>query len=78
MREIQLPLVVEENLQQVLSYELDRYTPFVKDEAHVGFEIVARNSEANTVTLLFAAVEKARPPTLPQTSDSSWRHANLD
>ena len=60
LREIQLPLVVEENLQQVLSYELDRYTPFVKDEAHVGFEIVARNLEAKTLTLLFAAVEKAR------------------
>lgn len=60
LREIQLPLVVEENLQQVLTYELDRYTPFSKDEAHFAFEIKARNSDANTLTLLFAAIEKAR------------------
>ena len=60
LREIQLPLVVEENLQQVLTYELDRYTPFSTDEAHFAFEIGARNSDANTLTLLFAAIEKAR------------------
>ena len=60
LREIQLPLVVEENLQQVLTYELDRYTPFSNGEAHFAFEIMARDSEANTLTLLFAAIEKAR------------------
>ncbi|MBQ27589.1 MAG: hypothetical protein CMH81_05545 [Nitrospiraceae bacterium] len=60
LREIQLPLAVEENLQQVLTYELDRYTPFSKDEAHFAFEIVNRNLDANTLTLLLAAVDKAR------------------
>ena len=60
LREIQLPMVVEENLQQVLTYELDRYTPFANDEAHFAFQIVARNSDANTLTLLFTAVEKVR------------------
>ncbi len=62
LREIQLPMVVEENLQQVLTYELDRYTPFANDEAHFAFQVVARNPEANTLTLLFTAVEKARLP----------------
>ncbi len=58
LREIQLPMVVEENLQQVLTYELDRYTPFSNGEAHFAFEITARNLNTNILTLLFAAVEK--------------------
>ncbi|GEM_PF-3166216 len=60
LREIQLPLAVEENLQQVLAYELDRYTPFSSDEAHFAFEVVLRNSDENTLTLLLAAIAKAR------------------
>ena len=60
LREIELPMVVEENLEQVLSYEIDRYTPFSKDEAYFAFEITSRNPETNLIRLLFAAIEKPR------------------
>jgi len=53
-------MVVEENLEQVLSYEIDRYTPFSKDEAYFAFEITTRNPETNLIRLLFAAIEKPR------------------
>ncbi len=60
LREITLPLVVEENLAQVLTYELDRYTPFAKDEAYFSYQVMTRNAENNTLTMLFCAVEHAR------------------
>ena len=60
LREIQLPMVVEENIHQVLAYELDRYTPFSKDEAYFAFDIVVRDIDTKTLTLLLTAVETTR------------------
>lgn len=39
---IELPLAVEENLGQVLAYEMDRHTPFKAAQVYHGFSVVDR------------------------------------
>lgn len=39
---VELPLAVEENLSQVLAYEMDRHTPFSPSEVYHGFRVLGR------------------------------------
>lgn len=43
-RTIELPLAVEENLGQVLAYEMDRHTPFKAEQVYHGFSVTERRS----------------------------------
>lgn len=40
---IRLPLATENNLSNVLKYEIDRYTPFVAEQVYYGFTVVGRD-----------------------------------
>jgi hypothetical protein len=40
---ITLPLAAEENLQQTLRFEIDRYTPFRADQVYFDYRIKARD-----------------------------------
>ncbi len=51
----ELPSTVRDNLSDVVSYELDRLTPFAPEEAFYDFRIVREDSEK--LTLLVAAVK---------------------
>ena len=42
VRELILPAAAEENLNQVLRYEMDRYTPFKADDVYHGFRVLGR------------------------------------
>jgi len=48
---ITLPLATEENLREVLSFEMDRQTPFTSDQVYYDFTVVARDSRALTLTV---------------------------
>ena len=42
---VDLPLAAEENLREVLAFEMDRQTPFKPDEVHFDYRIVHRDPE---------------------------------
>lgn len=56
---IDLPLVVEENLANVLQYELDRYTPFTPEDIYLDYSIVSRDQKAETLRILLVAIKKS-------------------
>lgn len=48
---LKLPLAAEENLREVLSFEMDRQTPFRSDQVYYDFTVLLRNPRENTLTL---------------------------
>ncbi|MCC6345861.1 MAG: pilus assembly protein PilM [Nitrospirales bacterium] len=54
----ELPVSATENLSAVVSYELDRFTPFSADEALYDYRVVGENGEK--ISLLIAAAKAAQ------------------
>jgi general secretion pathway protein L len=59
-REIEMPLAVQDRLQQVLGYELDRLTPLKASELYYDFRIRERNLSAGTCSVELAAAPRSR------------------
>ncbi len=53
-----LPLAAEENLRQVLAFEMERHTPFSVDHVYYDFEILERNSKARHLTVRLVVVPR--------------------
>jgi len=56
---LDLPLAIEENLGNVLHYELDRYTPFATEDVYLDYQIIDRDRERETIKVLLVAVKRA-------------------
>jgi general secretion pathway protein L len=52
---ITLPAATEENLEQVLAYDLDRHTPFKPDEVYFDAVVVGRDSRKGAIRVDWAA-----------------------
>ena len=50
-RRVSLPLAAEENLREVLGFEMDLHTPFTADEVHFDFTIVGRDPQRKRITV---------------------------
>jgi general secretion pathway protein L len=50
-KEISLPVAAESNLSQVLTFEMDRQTPFKASDVYFGWEILDRNAETGQIRL---------------------------
>ncbi|MRR36195.1 hypothetical protein EG829_16270, partial [bacterium] len=48
---VELPASVRENLPDVISYELDRLTPFSRDEAYYDFKLLQENPEKLSIAV---------------------------
>lgn len=59
-RELDMPLAVQDRLQQVLGYELDRLTPLKPAELYYDFRVRQRNLSAGTCTVELAAAPRMR------------------
>ena len=46
-----LPLAAEENLRQVLAFEMDRQTPFTAEQVYFDYTVTAREPKNSTLTL---------------------------
>lgn len=57
---LKLPANVEENLREVIGYELDNYTPFSKDTAYFDFQKLGHTVDGSKVNILLGAIEKNR------------------
>ena len=58
-RSISLPLSTEENIEDVISYEMDRYTPFKKDDVYFDVKVQSRDVKEQKITVLLSVVKKA-------------------
>lgn len=54
IKKVELPVTVKENLRGVISFEMDRLTPFSSEEALYDFRILKEDEK--TITILLAAV----------------------
>ena len=59
-RELEMPLSVQDRLQQVLGYELDRLTPLKPSELFYDFRISRRDPEARMCTVELTAAPRSR------------------
>jgi len=50
-RTLTLPLAAEENLREVLGFEMDRHTPFAAHQVYYDFSVTGRQFATNTITL---------------------------
>ncbi len=57
-QDIFLPVAAESNTQQVLTYELDKYTPFNKDQVHFDTIKFEKKKDASHIQLLLILVKK--------------------
>jgi general secretion pathway protein L len=64
VREFSLPAAVEENLGQVIGYEMDRYTPFKADAVYHGYRITRRDKAQVHVQLVV----------VPREALNNWLH----
>jgi general secretion pathway protein L len=55
---VDLPLAAEENLRQVLAFEMDRQTPFKADQVYFDHEVLARQPDTKRLRVRLIAVPK--------------------
>jgi general secretion pathway protein L len=53
-----LPLMVEENLRQVIGFEMDQQTPFKADQVYYDFEVLKKNPTTQQLTVRLTAVPR--------------------
>lgn len=58
-KRISLPLAAEENLRQVLSFEMDRQTPFKADQVYFDWRIIKRDTAQRSILVDLLATPKA-------------------
>ncbi len=58
-KRLTLPLAAEENLRQVLSFEMDRQTPFKADQVYFDWHIVKRDAAQRSLLVDLLATPKA-------------------
>ncbi len=57
-RSLTLPLAAEENLREVLSFEMDRQTPFTAEQVYYDFSVIARSAVERTLTVNLVLVTR--------------------
>ena len=58
VRRVTMPAATEENLQQVLGFEMDRLTPFRGDDVYFDHRVLARNVAVGQITVQIAVARR--------------------
>ncbi len=58
-RSLNLPLAAQDNLRQVVGFEMDRQTPFRADQVYYDYRIAKRDAASKVLKVEFAATPKA-------------------
>ena len=56
---LDLPLAAEENLREVLGYEMDRHTPFKAEQVYYDYEVLGRQTEARRLRVRLTLVARS-------------------
>ncbi|MBL0732375.1 MAG: pilus assembly protein PilM [Desulfosarcina sp.] len=67
LKYIELPLAVKENLENTLTYEIEKYFPLAADDIYFDFQIIETDNSNNKINLLVAAVKKNIVDTILET-----------
>ena len=59
LKTIILPLATEENLREVVGFELDRHTPFTPDQAYYDVQVVRRDPQHEKIAVSLAVASKS-------------------
>lgn len=57
-RTLQMPLATEENLRQVLEYQMDQYTPFAASQLYFSHTVISRDPSAGMIQVDLVAVRR--------------------
>ncbi|MFW1677721.1 PilN domain-containing protein [Pontibacter sp. JAM-7] len=60
VRDISLPLATAGNLHNVLSFEMDRYTPFSADQVYYGYRILSRDLKSQALLVRLCLITRQR------------------
>jgi len=78
-RRISLPASTEENLYEVIQYEMDRYTPFSKEDVYCDYRIEDRVKEKELIKVLLIVIRKVvLNPVVDAIEDSGIRLQTID
>ncbi len=58
VKQIRLPLAAEENLRQVLGFEMQRQTPFRTDQVYFNYRVTARRAQSQQLTVRLSVVPR--------------------
>ena len=58
VRRVAMPAATEENLRQVIAFEMDRLTPFRADEVYFDYRVLARDAQAAQLSVLLALAKR--------------------
>lgn len=76
---IKLPAAAEENLNQVVAFELDRWTPFKADQVYFGTRIIERLADTRQLRLELALTPREKlDPVLGELAEAGWRPERVD
>jgi len=59
-KQVTFPMATEENIREVLSYEMDRLTPFTSSQVYYDYLVVSRDKQKSTIDLKLVIVPKER------------------
>jgi len=59
IRELELPMAAEENLYDVLRFEMDRQTPFRADEVYFDYRVISRDNVAQKLRVSLQVTRRA-------------------
>lgn len=58
VRRVRMPAATEENLRQVVAFEMDRLTPFRAEDVYFDSRVVSRDAAAGTILVLLAVARR--------------------
>ena len=59
VKTITLPLATEENLREVIGFELDRHTPFTPAQAYYDAQVIKRDAQNERISVLLAVASRS-------------------
>lgn len=59
-KNVSFPLATEENIREVLSFEMDRLTPFTSNQVYYDYYIISRNKQKNKIDLKLIIIPKEK------------------
>ena len=76
-KELVFPIAVAENLQQVVTYELDRYTPFKPDQANFAVKVLEKNKSSGLLRSVLLLTPKDKLDMMYEELDASGLRPDL-
>jgi len=78
-KELKLPLAADSNLQQVLTFEMDRQTPFRASDVYFDFKVLERSNESGQLLVeIFVAPKAGVDKAVNNTTDLGYQLTGVD